>query len=60
MITRRQGEDKRLLAAMGKADAKAAEAIRAAIADLDTKLDAIDKASPRISQSTRNFPIPSP
>ena len=43
LIDRRQGEDKRLLAAVGAADAKAAEAIRASIAGLDSKLDAIDK-----------------
>ncbi|MBO0766405.1 MAG: tetratricopeptide repeat protein, partial [Hyphomicrobiaceae bacterium] len=42
LIVGRQGEDKRLLAAVGKADAKAAEAIRAAIAGLDGKLAAID------------------
>jgi hypothetical protein len=42
LIARRQGEDKRLLAAVGNADAKAADAIRAAIADVDAKLDAID------------------
>ena len=41
LITRRQWEDKRLLAAV--VDAKATEAIRAAIADLDTRLDAVDK-----------------
>ena len=35
LIARRQGEDKRLLAAVGKADAKAADAIRAVIARLD-------------------------
>ena len=44
LIIRRLAEDKRLLEAFGKADAKATEAIRAAIVDLDTKLDAIDKS----------------
>ncbi len=43
LIARRQSEDKLLLAAIGKADAKAAVLIRAAIADLDVRLDAIDK-----------------
>ena len=43
LIARRQGEDRRLLAAVGKADGKAAEAIRTAIAELDERLDAIDK-----------------
>ena len=43
LIARRQGEDRRLLAAVGKADGKAAEAIRTAIAELDKRLDAIDK-----------------
>ncbi len=43
LIARRQGEDKLLLAAVGKADAKAAEAMRASIAALDGKLDVIDK-----------------
>ena len=42
LISRRQGEDKRLLAAVGAADAKATEAIRAAISGLDARLDAID------------------
>ena len=41
--SRRQSEDKRLLAAVGAADAKATDAIRTAISDLDGKLDAIDK-----------------
>ena len=43
LISRRQSEDKRLLAAVGAADAKATEAIRTVIADLERNLDAIDK-----------------
>jgi tetratricopeptide (TPR) repeat protein len=43
LIIRRRAEDKRLLEAVGKADAKATEAIRTTIVELDTKLDAIDK-----------------
>ena len=43
LISRRKGEDKRLLAAVGAADSKVAEAMRASIAGLDAKLDAIDK-----------------
>jgi hypothetical protein len=43
-VRRRGAEDKRLLEAVGKADAKATETIRAAIVDLDVKLDAIDKS----------------
>ena len=43
LIIRRWAEDKRLLEALGKADAKATEAVRAIVVDLDTKLDAIDK-----------------
>ena len=39
----RQRMDKELLAAVGIADAKVADATRAVIADIDTKLDAIDK-----------------
>ena len=42
LIIRRRAEDKRLLEAVGKADAKATEAVRAAIVGLDTKLDVID------------------
>ena len=43
LIVRRRAEDKRLLEAIGKADATATGAIRATIVDLDTNLDAIDK-----------------
>lgn len=43
VIIRRRQDDRRLLEAVGKGDAKAAEAIRAAIAGLDTKLDTIDR-----------------
>jgi CHAT domain-containing protein/tetratricopeptide (TPR) repeat protein len=43
LVTRRHGEDKLLLAAVGKADAKAAEAMRTSIAGLDAKLETIDK-----------------
>ena len=42
LLIRRRGEDKRLLAAAGRADAKDADEARAAIADIDQKLDAID------------------
>jgi CHAT domain-containing protein/tetratricopeptide (TPR) repeat protein len=43
LVRRQQVEDNRLLAAVGKADAKEAEAIRAAIAGLDAKVAAIDR-----------------
>jgi tetratricopeptide (TPR) repeat protein len=43
LVARRQGEDRRLLAAVGKADAQAAEEARAAIAGLDARLAAIDQ-----------------
>jgi tetratricopeptide (TPR) repeat protein/CHAT domain-containing protein len=43
LVARRQGEDKRLLAAIGKADARAGDTIRAAIADLDARLVDIDR-----------------
>jgi CHAT domain-containing protein len=43
LVTRRQGEDKLLLNAIGQADAKAAETIRRSIGDLDKILDAIGK-----------------
>ncbi len=43
LVSQRQGEDKRLLAAVGKADTRAADAIRTAVAGLDAKLDAIDQ-----------------
>ena len=42
LLVRRHGEDKRLLAAAGRADAKGADKARAAIADIDQNLDAID------------------
>ena len=42
LIGQRQGEDKRLLAAVGRADAKATDFSRTAIAGLDGKLAAID------------------
>ena len=50
LIARRQAEDKRLLAAIGKADAKTTDALRAAIADIDAHLAAID------TRLTSNFP----
>jgi CHAT domain-containing protein/tetratricopeptide (TPR) repeat protein len=43
LVAQRQGEDKRLLAAVGKADTRASDAIRTAVAELDAKLDAIDR-----------------
>jgi CHAT domain-containing protein/tetratricopeptide (TPR) repeat protein len=42
LIARRQGEDKRLLAAVGHSDVRAVEDIRGAIASLDNRLDTID------------------
>ena len=39
----RESEDKRLLVAIGKADAKEAEEIRASIANLEAEIDAIDR-----------------
>jgi tetratricopeptide (TPR) repeat protein/CHAT domain-containing protein len=42
LIARRQAEDKRLLAAIGKADAKTTDAGRAAIADVDSHIASID------------------
>jgi CHAT domain-containing protein len=42
LIGQRQGEDKRLLAAVGRADAIATDSIRITIAGLDGKLAAID------------------
>ena len=52
LISRRQSEDKRLLAAVGAADAKATQAIRAAISGLDARLDAIDA---RIAAEFKEF-----
>ena len=43
LISRRQGEDSRLLAAVGAADAKAAGALRGSIDDINRKLNAIAK-----------------
>jgi hypothetical protein len=43
LVARRQGEDKRLLGAVGRADATGAEVSRAAMASLSARLDAIDK-----------------
>src|SRR5262245_31417906 len=43
LITVRQGEDKRLLEAIGKADTRATDSIRTAIAGLDAKLTDIDR-----------------
>jgi len=43
LLARRQGEDKHLLAAVGKADARAAEVIRIALAEFDRKLNTIDE-----------------
>jgi len=42
LTSQRQEQDKRLLAAVGKADARAAEVIRTAVAEFDRKLNAID------------------
>jgi CHAT domain-containing protein/tetratricopeptide (TPR) repeat protein len=42
LIARRQAEDKRLLAAIGKADAKTTDAVRAAIAEVDSHIASID------------------
>jgi len=42
LLISRRGEDKRLLTAAGRADAKGVEDARAAIASIDQKLDAID------------------
>jgi CHAT domain-containing protein len=43
LVAQRQSEDKRLLAAVGRADARGADAIRTAVAGLDANLDAIDQ-----------------
>ena len=43
LVAQRHGEDKRLLAAVGKADTRTADAIRSLVAGLDAKLDAIDQ-----------------
>src|SRR5262249_10779683 len=50
LIARRQAEDKHLLAAIGKADAKTMDAVRAAVSDIDAHLAAID------TRLTSNFP----
>ncbi len=42
LVGRRLGEDKRLLAAVGQADAPAAAALRASIADLEKELASVD------------------
>ena len=42
LVARRQGEDKRLLAAVGRADAPTVAALRTSIADLDKSLEHID------------------
>src|SRR5262249_17608352 len=42
VVARRQSEDKLLLAAVGRADTPTAAALRAAIAELDHRLDGID------------------
>jgi CHAT domain-containing protein/tetratricopeptide (TPR) repeat protein len=51
LLARRQSEDRLLLAAFGKADAKGAEAVRTTVVGLDAKLDAIDK------RLAKEFPI---
>jgi tetratricopeptide (TPR) repeat protein/CHAT domain-containing protein len=43
LVARRDGEDTRLLAAVGQADAKAVAELRASIASLDVQLASIDK-----------------
>ena len=60
LIGLRQREDKRLLATFGAADAKASGAIRAAIADIDAKLDAIDKRLAREFPEYANLANPEP
>jgi hypothetical protein len=42
MVARRQTEDKQLLAAVGRGDAAASEAVRKSVASLDSALDGID------------------
>ena len=42
LVARRQSEDKRLLAAIGRADAPTVAALRVSIADLDKSLESID------------------
>ena len=42
LVARRLGEDKRLLAAVGRSDAPVVEALRASIADLDKSLGRVD------------------
>jgi CHAT domain-containing protein/tetratricopeptide (TPR) repeat protein len=43
LVAKREGEDKRLLAAIGNGDAKATATLRASIAGLDRQLGAIDR-----------------
>ena len=43
LVVQRQSEDRRLLAALGNADDRGTDAIRAAIAALDARLDAADE-----------------
>ena len=42
LVARRLGEDKRLLAAVGRSDAPVVEALRASMADLDKSLERVD------------------
>ena len=60
LLTQRQSEDRLLLAAVGKADAKGAEAMRTAITGLDAKLDAIDKRLAREFPDYARFANPKP
>ena len=57
LLIRRHGEDERLLAAAGRADAKDADEARAAIADIDQKLNAIDDQLKMSSRTTPTSPI---
>src|SRR5262249_47858291 len=43
LVARRQAEDKRLLAAIGNADAKATDSIRADMAEFDARLSVINR-----------------
>jgi CHAT domain-containing protein len=60
LVISRRAEDKRLLDAVGKADMKATEAIRATMVSLDGKLDAIDKNLAKEFPEYAEFSRPKP
>ena len=61
LVARRQGEDKRLLAAVGRADAPTAAALRMSIAALDKDLERIDAQLagkfPEYAELSRSRPL---